>query len=245
MSSQVSAPVSTTVLAVDIFASTRDSARRFQHLIDAAREIGYVTTDADSAVLVLTLAPECPLGETLSRVAAAAAQFDASARPACSRGVVHFGTVFRTEADGHFSFMGSAIRSTQSILRRAPASAGWFATRDFVEHANVVGGMPFSLKSLNGATIDGLSSLSFGAVAAITTPATSVDGADPAVVGYLKKRLAQDVGPFAGPLVDRALNTSTALDVLIPALGSHIDEPDRRAHFEAEVREHLKASHGG
>jgi hypothetical protein len=224
------------VIALDVVGGAAGA--YFEALVTAARGVGFVGREADASSFTLTLAPEASAIEAVLKVSAAASGFDAAARTASARGVVHRGTVFRAEAGSQLGYVGSAIRSTQSILKRAPTQGGLYASKDFAQYVGALGALPFSLTSLNGSSIDGLSVFNFAA----STQAEAKNGIgvrDPAAIAFLKKRLAQDVGPFAAPLVDRAVQGSTAANELVLLLGRIIDNPAARKVFEDDVRNFL------
>jgi len=241
VSSQVSAPVSTTVIACDIagayIVDTAASAS-FESLVAAARALGFVTQEPGKPNLTLTLAPELAVGPVLMQFIAAVTAFDAAATPLRIRAMVHYGLVFRAESTGDVSYVGSAIRSTQSALRRAPPSGGCLATQDFAAYAANLTELPFKLQAASGAAAaDGMSQLVFGG--GDVTGKAAAKTVDAALIGFLKRRLAEDIGPFASALVDRAVRTSTAVEQLVPAVSREIDDPAARARFEQDVQRHI------
>lgn len=250
MSAQVSAPVTTTVIASDIAGANSFEAgiiESFDHVAAAARELGFVTQEAGKPNLTLTLAPELEIGAMLEQLARAATAFDAAASPLRLRAMVHYGVVFRTEEIGHVSYVGSAIRSTQSALRRAAGAGGGFiATADFASHAAKLLNLPFRLLPLSGgAATEGMCQLVFAghSVSAVPPrPGSQLPSADPAFVEFAKKRLAQDIGPFASALVDRAIRSSTAAEQLVTVMSRDIDDPAARVRFEDDVLRFIRAS---
>lgn len=246
VASQVSAPVSTTVIAFDIAgAYVIDAAAlaRFEGFVAAARGLGFVTQEPGKPNLTLTLAPELAVGSILSQIAAAISEFDAVAAPLRIRAMAHYGVVFRTESEGALSYVGSAIRSTQSALRRAPANGGCMATQEFAAYAAKLTDLPFKLQAMSGtAATDGMSLIVFAGNAAAPAPAGGqLQIADAAFVEFVKRRLAEDIGPFASALVDRAVRSSTAMEQLVPALSREIDAPAARMRFEQDVLHYTKA----
>ncbi len=246
MASPVSAPVSTTVIAFDIAGA--DSLEggvqeSFDKVVTAARGLGFVTHEAGKPNLTLTLAPEAAVTEALNRTAAAVAGFDGAAPPLRLRAIVNYGVVFRAEADGQVSFSGSAIRATQSALRRAPASGSLMATRDFATQASKLADLPFRFEAMSDAAgAEGLSHLVFGASGVAQAGAgLSLASNDPAFVAFVKRRLATDIGPFAGALVDRALRSTPMATQLVKALSREIENPVARAAFELEVFQFIKS----
>lgn len=246
MASPVSAPVSTTVFAFDIVGADSFAGgvlESFDKLVAAARGLGFVTQDPGKPNLTLTLAPEAATVEAVNRIAAALAGFDGAAAPLRVRVVGHYGVVFRTESAGQVSFAGSAIRSTQSALRRAPNGGSMMATRDFAAQASRLADLPFRFEAMSDAAgAEGLSHLVFGAAgAAQEAVGHELPSNDQAFVTFVKRRLATDIGPFAGALVDRALRSSTAATQLVKVLSREIENPVARAGFEHEVFQFIKS----
>lgn len=246
MAAPVSAPVSTTVFAFDIVGADSfagEVLEGFEKVVATARELGFVTQDPGKPNVTLTLAPDAAIAEALSRIAAALTGFDAAATPLRARAVGHYGVVFRTEADGQVSFAGSAIRSTQSALRRAPGNGSLMVTRDFATQAAKLADLPFRFDAMSDAAgAEGLSHVVSGAAgAAQEGVGFNLPGNDPAFVAFVKRRLATDIGPFAGALVDRALRTSTVATQLVKALSREIENPVARAAFEQEVFQFIKS----
>ncbi|MCK9380962.1 MAG: hypothetical protein M0P95_07820 [Sulfuritalea sp.] len=243
---QANTPISTTVVAFDVSGAGAAEAgvvKRFDDVVVVARELGYVTQDAGSPNLTLTFAPETEIGSALHRVAGAITEFDGSSAPLRVRAVVHYGVVFRTVLKGQISYLGSAIRSTQSALRRAPEKGSVMATREFFAYASTLTGLPFSLKSINGtAAADGMSQVVFADIAAVRLPAENgLPSADPAFVEFVKRRLAADIGPFASALVDRAMRSAAMATQLVTVLSPNIDDATARASFERDVFGYVKS----
>jgi hypothetical protein len=250
VASPVSSPVSTTVIAFDIAgADSFEGAvlERFDQIVAAAaRGLGFVTQEAGKPNLTVTLAPEAALADAVNRTAAALAGFDGAAAPLRVRAIANYGVVFRAEADGQVSFSGSAIRATQSALRRAPDSGSLMATRDFVAQASRLADLPFRFEVMSDAAgAEGLSNVVFGAAGA--GPGAGPAGVgfalasnDQAFVAFIKRRLAGEIGPFAGALVDRALRTAPVATQLVKALSREIENPVARAAFEQEVFQFIK-----
>lgn len=248
--SAVSAPVTTTVIACDIAGADSFDAgvlESFDKVLVAARELGFVTQEAGKPNLTLTVAPELEIGTILDKLAGAAAAFDAEGQSLRLRAMVHYGVVFRTEEIGQVSYVGSAIRSTQSALRRAPGKGGFMATADFSAHAAKLLNLPFRMQPMGGgAAVEGMSHLIFGghSVAAVPPrPGSLMSSADPAFVDFVKKRLAQDIGPFASALVDRAIRSSTAAEQLVTVMSRDIDDPAARVRFEDDVLQYIRTPH--
>lgn len=238
--SQVSAPVSTTVVAGDIAGATAYSAaviEGFERVLATARSLGFVTQDPGRPNLTLTLAPDQDLASPLDTLASASAGFDTIASPLRLRLVLHFGVVFRTESPEGVSYVGSAIRSTQSALRRSPASGGLRATAEFAAHVANIGNLPFRLQPCaEAAAVEGLSQLVFGAPPAAPVAGVANGAVDAEFVAYAKRRMAQEIGPFANALVDRTVRAATATDQVVALLCNEIDNPAARRKFEDDLK---------
>ncbi len=246
MTAPVSAPVSTTVFAFDIVGEDSLAGRvleSFDRIVAAAGGLGFLEHDPGKPNLTLTLAPEAAIAEALGRIAASLADFDAAVAPFRARALGHYGVVFRTEAGGQVSFAGSAIRATQSAMRRAPGNGSLMATRDFVAHASTLGDLPFHFETMpNAAGAEGLSRVVTGGAAAVQDGiGFNLASNDPAFVAFAKRRLAMDIGPFAGALVDRALRASAVATQMVKVLSREIENPVARTNFEKEVFEFIKS----
>lgn len=245
MASQVSAPVSTTVIACDIAGAAAFEAavlECFDRVLAVARGLGFVTQEAGKPNLTLTLAPELAVASALEPMVKAGVGFDSAAAPLRLRAMVHFGVVFRTESVSEISYVGSAIRSTQSALRRAPPAGGFLATADFSAYAAKQLNLPFRLQPISGGpAVEGISQIVFGgSTVAPHGTEGALASADPAFVEFAKRRLAEDIGPFASALVDRAVRASTAADQLVAVMSRDIDNPAARARFEEDVLRYIK-----
>lgn len=245
MSSQVSAPVTTTVIAFDIAGGDSFEAavlESFGKAVAKARELGFVTQESGKPNLTLTLAPELAVGGILEQLVQVAAGFDAVAAPLRLRGMVHHGVVFRTEDVGQVSYVGSAIRSTQSALRRAPATGGLMATPDFSAYAAKLPNLSFRLQPVGGGAFEGMNQIVFGGTSVAPPRAGQhLPSVDPEFIDFVKRRLAADIGPFASALVDRAIRSSTVADQLVAMLSKDIDNPDARVRFEDDMLQYIKA----
>jgi len=244
--SQANAPITTTVVAFDVSgagAADAGVSAGFDKVVGVARGLGFVTQDAGGPNLTVTFPLERDVGVALRQVAAAIAEFDQSSVPLRVRAVIHHGVVFRNESNGQVSYVGSAIRSTQSALRRAPAEGGLMATRDFLAHASTLTGFPFSFKAMNGAAAtEGMSQVVLAESVAVNLSAEDgLPSADPAFGEFIKRRLAEDIGPFAGALVDRAMRSATLATQLIRVLSREIDDKAARARFEGDVLGYVKS----
>lgn len=243
--SQVSAPVSTTVIASDIAGAAAFGAavlEGFERVLAAARGMGFLTQDPGRPNLTLTLSPDQEPGAPLEALAKAAMGFDAAASPLRLRSMVHFGVVFRTESADGVSYVGSAIRSTQSALRRAPSAGGLLATADFAAHAAKLGALPFSLQPFaDGAALEGMCQIVFGGTPMTSSAAGSGGGVDAAFLDFVKRRLAQEIGPFANALVDRAARGASAPSQILAVLGREIENPAARKKFEEDLLSFAKS----
>lgn len=243
--SQVSAPVSTTVIASDIAGAAAFGAAAlegFESVLATARGMGFLTQDPGRPNLTLTLSPDQDPGASLEALAKAAMSFDAAASPLRLRSMVHFGVVFRTESADGVSYVGSAIRSTQSALRRAPPTGGLLATADFAAHAAKRGALPFSLQPFaEGAAVEGMCQIVFGGAPVANAPAAPRGGVDVAFLDFVKRRLAQEIGPFANALVDRAARGVSVPNQILAVLGREIENPAARKKFEDDLLSFVKS----
>lgn len=192
--------------------------------------------------LALTLSPETNVGTALRRLATAIAEFEGLCAPLRARAVVHHGVVFRTESGGNVGYVGSAIRSAQSTLKRAPATVGLAATHEFSGFASKMDRV-IRLGPISGSNVDRLSSIGF-VEALDPTPGKSsgrLSATDPELLQFLKKRLAVDVGPFASVLVDTALHSASTASQLVAELSREVDDAAARRRFESDVRAYVKS----
>lgn len=242
--SQVSAPVSTTVIASDIAgAAAFGSAalQGFDNVLAIVRGMGFVTQDPGRPNFTLTLAPDQDPAASLDALAKAAAAFDAAASPLRLRSMVHFGVVFRTESADGVSYVGSAIRSTQSALRRAPSTGGFLATADFASLAAKWGSKRFGLRPFaGGSALEGMCQILFGG-GPVTPAAAMGAGVDAAFLDFAKRRLAQEIGPFANALVDRAARGVSVPDQVVEALGREVENPAARKKLEDDLMQFCKS----
>jgi hypothetical protein len=129
-------------------------------------------------------------------------------------------------------------------LRRAPETGSLMATRDFALQAAKLADLPFRFEVMSDAAgAEGLSHVVSGTSggAAPEGAGLSLPSNDPAFVAFVKRRLATDIGPFAGALVDRAQRTSAVATHLVKALSREIESPVARAAFEQEVFQFIKS----
>lgn len=248
MAPSASTPALTTVIALDVpgleGAVAQDVQVIFQRLVSStARQIGSVTAETISGStlgLCVVLPPEAPAAFALRRLIAALKEFEATDLTRRVRALAHHGVVFRTENASQVSYMGSAIRSAVSALRRVASGTGFAATRDFVGFVKEWPEVVFHFEPLKGpAGEDGLCALSLpeGAESTVAAPGgkTPLSSADPDLLVFIKRRLAEDLGPFASALVENARRSAPTAAQLVKELVHEIDKPAARKKFEADV----------
>lgn len=245
VSSEVNAPVSTSVIAVDLPAAApagNEAKTLFERMIvGVGRQLGAVTQEAGDPNVAIALSPEAAVEPALLRVASAIADFEHAVPGSKLRAVVHHGVVFRTVSGGKETYMGSAIRSAQSTLRRVPVDAGFVATSDFTAYMASTGKPPRNFEVRPGLA-DNMSQLRF--------PEQRRDdgglaGSDPALLDFLKTRLAEHIGPFASPLVDNVSHASMTAKEVVAALSHEVSDPKARQRFEMDALAYLKKRIGG
>ena len=243
----VSAPVSTSVIAVDVAAANPSPAARsaFENGITGiAKQLGFVSQDEGSLNVALTLAPEAAVDPVLLRLNTAFADFEAHHAPLKIRAVVHYGVVFRTQTAGGITFLGSAVRSAKSNLKRIPETGGIVATRDFADFAAAARGQGRNFELLD--TIggdDGLRPVQFTSQRGAASGALA--GSDHVLLDFLKDRLAKDLGPFATPLVDNASHSTMTAKELVAALSHEISNPAARQRFEQDANAFIQTRTSG
>lgn len=246
MSSEVNAPVSTTVIAVDLPSATpvgNDAKTHFDRMIvSAGRQLGVVTQEPGEPNVAIALSPDAAIEPALLRVAAAMSDF-ARAMPAHKlRALVHHGVVFRTVSNGIETYMGSAIRSAQSSLRRVPVDAGFVATSDFTAFMASTGKPPRNFEVRPGLA-ENMSQLKFPEQ---RRDEGGLAGSDPALLDFLKARLAEHIGPFAAPLVDNVSHSSMTAKQVVAALSHEVSDPKARQRFELDATNYInKRTTGG
>jgi hypothetical protein len=235
-------PVSTVVVAIEIpgapAAPPADLKSLFDQLVAApCATLGYATQEAGGLNLTVTLSPEAAADAALRRIAVAVAEYDAKVPMMKARGLFHYGTVFRNEGTGgRVTYLGSAIRAAQTNLRRITAAAGIFASRDFADYV-VANRAAFSLEVAAGT--EEVRPVRFAERRQAS--GGEVPGSDPQFLATLKKRLAQDIGPFAGPLVDNTKHSTMSARELVNALSHEIDKPEARQKFEVDMLAYIKS----
>jgi hypothetical protein len=238
----MNAPVSTTVIAIDIpLAGGKVHATAVDHfeqsIAATLRQLGYVLADQGDLQLTLTISPNAAVGPALQRLAGAISEFESVCPPLKVRGVIHYGLVFPSGAGSETSYMGSAIRSAQSTLRRSVPTMGLAATQEFTQYAARLPSLTVRFEAqTGGAAADGLSTVIF-----TKQSETGLLSSDGEFVQFLKKRLAEDLGPFAGALVDNARRSVTLAKDLVAALSHEVDDAGARKRFEMEALAYIKS----
>lgn len=235
-------PVSTVVVAIDVPGAPAGSAEVKaavdRLLVAPLSTLGYVGQEGGASELTLALPPEGPADSALRRMAAICLEFDERAKPLKCRALVHYWTVFRSEGTGgRVTFLGSAIRGAQTSLRRIAGTAGIFASKDFTTHLTSFKAGTFGLELHAGP--EDARPVSFADRRKPT--GGEVPGSDPEFLLKLKKRLAEEIGPFAGPLVDNAKHSSMSAKELVSALSHEIEKPESRQTFEADMLAYIKS----
>jgi len=244
------APVSTTVIAVSLPASGTpvgaNVRTNFERLVVAIiRELGFTLKDPDGLGLTIVLAPDMTIAKALRLLASVIAVFEERCPPIRVKSLLHYGLVFRQENAGVVSYLGSAIRSANTLLARVTAMGGAFATKDFQDYALKVGSLPITMAAQPEAgSANPLLVVRFLERA---SPAAKTGrlllSSDDAFLQFLKKRLASDLGPFAGPLVDNTNRSVTSAQELTHAVSHEVDDPKARQAFEVEVLAAVDARH--
>lgn len=229
-------PVSTIVVAVDVPAAPAVPGGELKAsfdrlLLSPCSGLGFVTQETGGLNLALTLTPDAAPDSPLRRVAAACGEFDAQAGGAKARALFHYGTVFRSEGTGgRVTYLGSAIRAAQTQLHRIAAHGGLYVSLDFADYASTApGGFGLDIAAGTG------EARPVRLVERRRPEGGEISGSDPQFLATLKKRLAHDVGPFAGPLVDNSSRAGMGARDLINALSHEIEKPAARQAFENEM----------
>jgi hypothetical protein len=241
----MNAPVTTTVISVEVpiagGAARSEVTATFERTIAAtAARIGSITKDQGGPQLAVTLPPDLPVGAPIQQLVNAIAEFEAACEPHKVRGVVHYGVVFRSEAGGKTSYLGSAIRSAQSGLKRLLIPGGLAATREFAAYAGGFNPPPVPLQPIP-ASPDGFSLIPLEAKGGNSPGKTgSVSSSDPDFLAFLKKRLAEDLGPFASAMAENARRNHATAPTLVADLAREIDNVAARKEFESDLTAYLK-----
>lgn len=240
MVQDVAAPVSITVIALDVVSPPDNLAAvqsSFGRVLVLLGSLGAVLGDADGLAATLALEPDSDLSAALNRLARIIGDFEENSA-ARLRALIHYGTAFRArDISGRNLFQGSAVRSVSNSLKRSALSAGVFATGDFAHYAATLKGVPDFEVLRAGA--DGISPVVLGERRKPTT--TELHSTDPQLVDWLKARLARDLGPFAAALVDNASHSTRTAKELAAAVGHEIVNPGARQEFDADVFKYIRS----
>ncbi|MFT3736631.1 MAG: hypothetical protein QM776_16715 [Rhodocyclaceae bacterium] len=245
----MAASLLTTVIGLEVlFGEPPDSVQQndFQRIVGtAARQFGSPVAAGilNRAIqLHLVITPEHPVAPTLRRLSASMDELLGMHPTALTRLLAHHGVVFINEADGRKSYVGSAIRSMQSFVRRLGDLDGLYGTREFAAHVATWAQSPLRLAEVQGVEgLDGLVEIRFDA--GFVVPALKPDAAvvvDAALLHYIKRRLAEELGPLAAALVDAAQRTSPSASDLVKEMAAEIDDVAARKRFEADLAAFLK-----
>ena len=241
----MNAPVTTTVISVEVplaggTARAEVTAAFERTIATVAMQMGFITKDQGGPQLSITLEPNAAVGPQLQRLANAFADFEVLCVPLKARGVVHYGTVFRSEAGGKLSYLGSAIRSAQSSLKRTDVASGLLATREFAAYVSGFNPPLVPLKPLPTPTADGFTIIHLDGKGSSGAKATGLSVADPEFITFLKKRLAEDLGPFATAMVESSRRNAATAQILVAELAREVDNVDSRRKFEADLAAYIK-----
>ncbi|GAA5160961.1 hypothetical protein [Viridibacterium curvum] len=239
----------TAVIGIEVlFGRPPDSVQQgdFQRIIGtAARQFGSPVAAGvlnTGIQLHLVATPEHPVAPTLRRLSAAMDELLGLHPTALVRLLAHHGVVFINEADGRKSYVGSAIRSMQSFVRRLGDLDGLYGTREFAAHVATWAQSPLRLADVPGVEgMDGLVEIRFDAGFVLPViKQNAVASGDAALLHYIKRRLADELGPLAAALVDAAQRTSPSASDLVKEMAAEIDNPAARQRFEADLAAYLK-----
>jgi hypothetical protein len=235
-------PVSTTVISLEVAvppgAGSLEASAKFERTVEAvARQLGAVAKEPSGFQLTLTLPPDGTVGPLLHRLVDAFTEFESQCKPMRVRAVVHYGTVFATGTEGKTSYLGSAIRAAQSALKRAGSIAGLVATPSFAAYCAEFNPPSVVIEAkTDAAAADGLSLVSLKSKSAEPVDrSTELPSGNPEFLLYLKKRLAEDLGPFAGPLTESARRNCSTARSLVAAMALEIDDKQARKKFESDL----------
>lgn len=184
--------------------------------------------------LTLVLPPNAPVGSVLRRATASARLFEGKHLGERVRMLVHHGVVFSAQEGKRESYVGSAIRSAHSILRRLVLERGAAATPEFAQYARDWPDSPLHFVPLEGsAAVEGLLQLSIDEPSADDSArsARQLDKDDSELLRFLVHRLAEDVGPFASVLVENARRSASNVESLLAELAPEIDDMAARQRF--------------
>lgn len=236
-------PVSTVVVAIDVPAapdapSVEARAIFERQVLAPCAGVGYATQETGGLNVTVTLPPESSGDSALRRIGIACAEYEGQSGGLRARVLIHYGTVFRNEGTGgRVTYLGSAIRGAQTALRRITAMNGVFASKDFADHLSGFKPGTFGMDILAGA--DDARPVRFEERRKPT--GGEVPGSDPQFLMALKKRLAEEIGPFAGPMVDNTKHSTMSAKELVNALSHEIDRPESRQKFEMDMLAYIKS----
>lgn len=240
-------PVSTTVISLEVplpagVVLVEISAGFVKTVEAVARQIGAVAKEPSGLQLTVTLPPDSTVGTLLQQLLDAFAEFESLCKPLVVRAVVHYGTVFGSGVAGNISYLGSAIRTSQSALKRMVLTSGLVATPGFAMYS---GGFSPPLVPLEAAgeafTTEGFLLVCLKPKSSKSSEEpTQVSSANPEFLQFLKKRLAEDLGPFAGTMTESARRSCPTVPLLIAALAHEIDDKVARKRFESDLHAYIK-----
>lgn len=244
----MSSPVLTTVVALEaqVTGNTRPAfAADFNRLVALeARQLGAVVEeryDDRHLCLVMVLPPDVTVSFALRRVAKALNEFEMQQPGSCVRGLAHHGIVFASTEGTTSKYVGSAIRAAQMVLQRTHVPSGMYASRDF---ASFAAAHPDQLMHLAPVQDSELHVVGFteqiNAVAA-GTPVLGLSARNADFLVYIKRRLAEEIGPFASALIDNACRATTTATELAIEMGQEIEKEAARLKFESDVLAWIEA----
>ena len=241
MVQDVSAPISITVIALEVIPATANPGTTqmgFERVLSMLDALGAVTHDRNALGGTIGLEPDADILSAITRLDSIMGDFEERCVPAQLRALIHFGTAFRARAaNGGTHFQGSAVRSVGTTLKRAALPPGIFATPDFSNVASGLRGV-LGFEGL-GPEFNGITRI---ALASHRVAATSheLHSTDPDLVDWLKARLAKDLGPFASALIDNASHSTRTAKELAAAVGHEIVNPSDRQRFDADVFKYIQ-----
>jgi hypothetical protein len=235
-------PISIAVIAVEVIASPENpsfTVNDFENAAVQLTDIGAVGLDVSGQALTVAFEPDAGLAVSLTRLDEVMVDFEERSAPARLRALIHHGTAFRTRAsNGLPIFQGSALRSAAKSLQRSTLPGGVYASPEFLSLvANFKGMLGCQILRAQGE----YAQLAFASRRKQTGQELHSTDAD--LVGWLKARLAKDLGPFAAALVDNASHSTRTAKELAAAVGHEIVDPHLRRRFDADVFRYI-ASRG-
>lgn len=241
-------PVSTTVISLEVPLPAGvvlgETSARFEKTVEAAaKRVGSVIKEPSGLQLTVILPPDSSVGPLLQQLVDAFAEFESLCAPLLVRAVVHYGTVFGTGVASKTNYLSSGIRTSQSSLKRTVLTSGLVATRGFAAYAGGFNPPLLEFEARGGAdAADGFSLVRLTPKSS-NAPGNHADlsSANPDFLQFLKKRLAEDLGPFASTMIESARRTCLTAPLLIAAMTSEIDDKMARKRFESDLHAYLKA----